>query len=110
MSHFPGLPVQASTFAHEVDNIYIFMLAISFFFTALVVGLVIFFSIKYRKRDERIGLERDRGGEPGNRTFLLHPVGGRPLRNADRVEQNQAGGVVDGVRQDAWIQTTSALV
>ncbi len=54
MSHFPGLPVQASTFAPEVDNIYIFMLAVSLFFTVLVVGLVIYFSIKYRKRDERM--------------------------------------------------------
>lgn len=51
---FLGIPEQAGSLSASVDNIYIFMLAISLFFTVLVVALVVIFSIKYRKRNERM--------------------------------------------------------
>lgn len=46
-------PEQAGSLSAAVDNIYIFMLAVSLFFTVLVVALVIIFSIQYRKREGR---------------------------------------------------------
>ena len=51
---FLGIPEQAGSLSAQVDHIYIFMLAVSLFFTVLVVALVIVFSIQYRKRDERM--------------------------------------------------------
>lgn len=51
---FLGIPEQAGSLSAQVDHIYIFMLAVSLFFTVLVVALVIIFSIQYRKRDERM--------------------------------------------------------
>ena len=52
INHYLGIPEQAGSLSAAVDNIYIFMLAVSLFFTVLVVALVVFFSIKYRKRSE----------------------------------------------------------
>jgi len=47
-------PEQAGVLSAEVDAIYIFMLAVSLFFTVLVVALSIIFSIQYRKRSEKM--------------------------------------------------------
>lgn len=47
-------PEQAGLLSAEVDAIYIFMLAVSLFFTVLVVALAVIFSIRYRKRDEKM--------------------------------------------------------
>lgn len=47
-------PEQAGLLSAEVDAIYIFMLAVSLFFTVLVVALSIIFSIQYRKRSEKM--------------------------------------------------------
>jgi cytochrome c oxidase subunit 2 len=41
---------QASTFAQEVDALFLFILGITVFFTLLIAGMVIFFIIKYRRR------------------------------------------------------------
>jgi cytochrome c oxidase subunit 2 len=41
-------PVQASTYAPEVDNLYLFLIAVASFFAIIVVVLVLYFSIKYR--------------------------------------------------------------
>lgn len=48
----PLLPEQASTFALQVDLLSLFLVVVSAFFTVLVVGLLIFFSVKYRRRSE----------------------------------------------------------
>jgi len=42
------LPVQASAYASEVDNLYLFIVAVTSFFAVLVVVLVLYFAIKYR--------------------------------------------------------------
>ncbi|HCM42361.1 MAG TPA: cytochrome c oxidase subunit II [Candidatus Omnitrophota bacterium] len=47
-------PEQAGLLSAEVDAIYIFMLAVSLFFTVLVVALSVIFSIQYRKRNEKM--------------------------------------------------------
>ncbi len=47
--YFPLFPDQASTVAPQVDALYIFLIGITVFFTLLVAGMMIYFSIKYRK-------------------------------------------------------------
>lgn len=49
-STFSILPDQATKFAEQIDLLYLFIAAISIFFVALVGVLVIFFSVKYRRR------------------------------------------------------------
>jgi cytochrome c oxidase subunit II len=46
----PLFPEQASTFAHDVDSLYFFVLAVTAFFSLLVAALVVIFGIKYRRR------------------------------------------------------------
>ncbi len=48
----PLLPEQASTFALQVDLLTLYLVAVSAFFTVLIVGLLIFFSVKYRRRSD----------------------------------------------------------
>src|SRR4051812_17526629 len=48
MSGFPLFPVQGSTLAPEVDNLYFFLLGVTAFFALLVVVLILYFAIKYR--------------------------------------------------------------
>ncbi len=49
---FPLFPRQASTMAGEVDALFFVLVAISLFFGVLVAALVVFFSVKYRRRSE----------------------------------------------------------
>jgi cytochrome c oxidase subunit 2 len=46
-------PVQASTFAPDVDNLTIFLVAVSIFFTVLIFAAIFIFAIKYRRRSEQ---------------------------------------------------------
>src|SRR5215213_8347445 len=57
LSDFPLFPHQASWQAGQVDAMYLFMVAITAFFSLLIAGLNIFFAIKYRRRDdEEVGV------------------------------------------------------
>jgi cytochrome c oxidase subunit 2 len=47
---FFGMPEQASTVAEDVDRIFDFVTWISLFFFVLIVGLMVYFVIKYRRR------------------------------------------------------------
>jgi cytochrome c oxidase subunit 2 len=49
---FELFPTQASTVAPQVDGLFLFILAVSLFFTALVAGLLTYFAIRYRRRSE----------------------------------------------------------
>jgi len=51
-STFSLLPEQASTVAGQIDALYLFLVAISVFFTILTAALVILFAVKYRRRKE----------------------------------------------------------
>lgn len=51
-SGVPFLPEQASTFALQVDLLYLFLTVVSAFFTVLVSGLIAFFAVKYRRRSD----------------------------------------------------------
>jgi len=46
------LPEQASSFALQVDLLYLYLTVVSAFFTVLIVGIIIFFAIKYRRRSD----------------------------------------------------------
>jgi len=46
----PFAPEQASTFAPHVDALYAYLLAITVFFSTLITLLLIFFAVKYRRR------------------------------------------------------------
>jgi len=48
----PFSPEQASSLAPEVDNLYLYLVALTFFFTSLIFILIVIFSVKYRRRHE----------------------------------------------------------
>jgi len=50
MSDFPLFPEQASTVAGQVDFLYFLLVGLSLFFSLLVFSLVVFFTIRYRRR------------------------------------------------------------
>ncbi len=47
----PFTPEQASTFAGEVDALYLYLVAITIFFSLTITTLIIYFAIRYRRRD-----------------------------------------------------------
>jgi amino acid transporter len=49
---FKLLPEQASTVAGQIDALYVFLVAISVFFTILTAVLVVLFAVKYRRRSD----------------------------------------------------------
>ena len=46
----PLFPEQASTFAREVDLLYLFLVGVSGFFTVAIFTLVFYFAVRYRRR------------------------------------------------------------
>ena len=46
------LPEQASTYAPEVDNLYLFLVALTIFFTVLITGGIFYLFVKYKRRSE----------------------------------------------------------
>ncbi len=48
---FPLFPPSASTVAVEMDLLYAFIVAVCAFFTVLVAALVVYFTVKYRRRN-----------------------------------------------------------
>jgi cytochrome c oxidase subunit II len=51
LKDIPFLPEAASAMAGEVDLLYLFLIAVSAFFFLLVTALVLYFAIRYRKRE-----------------------------------------------------------
>jgi cytochrome c oxidase subunit 2 len=49
-SNLPLFPPQASTFAAQVDGLYAFLIAVSVVFGGLIVCLLVYFAVKYRRR------------------------------------------------------------
>lgn len=47
----PFSPEQASSFAGEVDALYLYLVLITLFFSLTITTLIIFFAIRYRRRD-----------------------------------------------------------
>ena len=46
----PFSPEQASTFAPEVDALYLYLVLITLFFSTVISALIIYFAVKYRRR------------------------------------------------------------
>ena len=54
----PLFPEQASTFAGNVDALYLFLIAITAFFSLLIGTLVVVFAVKYRRKSpDEVALE-----------------------------------------------------
>ena len=51
-TNFPFFPHQASAHAAQVDAIYFFLVSVTAFFSLLIAGLLVFFAIKYHRRDD----------------------------------------------------------
>jgi cytochrome c oxidase subunit 2 len=51
-TNFPFFPQQASAQAGQVDAVYFFLVAVTAFFSLLIASLIVFFVIKYRRRDD----------------------------------------------------------
>ncbi|MFN7945383.1 MAG: cytochrome c oxidase subunit II [Blastocatellia bacterium] len=47
---WPFMPDQASTIAGETDALYLFLVALTIFFTVLIAGLELYYAIAYRRR------------------------------------------------------------
>jgi len=50
--YIPLFPEQASTFAWQVDALYFYLVAITLFFSFLIIGVIAVFFVKYRERDK----------------------------------------------------------
>lgn len=53
MDEFKLFPEQGSEFAAHVDALFLFITAVAAFFSLLIAGLIVYFSIRYRRQDER---------------------------------------------------------
>jgi cytochrome c oxidase subunit 2 len=52
MTGIPFVPPEASTFAPQVDHLFIFELAVAAFFTSGICLFIVFFCIRYRRRSD----------------------------------------------------------
>src|SRR3977135_551469 len=57
----PLFPFGASTMASRVDALYLFLIAVTVFFSLLIAGLIVYFAVKYRRRPPGAGGERIHG-------------------------------------------------
>lgn len=64
-SELPLFPVQASTIAEGIDSLYLFLVAVSLFFSVLIFTLILYFAVRFRHRGEQ------RPERPGIRKPLL---------------------------------------
>lgn len=74
-SQLPLFPRQASTFANDVDTLYLFLVVLSAFFSILIAGLIVYFAIKYRRRDPISIGARITGSIPLELTWTIIPLG-----------------------------------
>ncbi|HEY0049474.1 MAG TPA: cytochrome c oxidase subunit II [Pyrinomonadaceae bacterium] len=51
-NYIPLFPEQASTFAWQVDALYVYLILISVFFTVLIVAGIFYFMVRYREREK----------------------------------------------------------
>jgi cytochrome c oxidase subunit 2 len=71
----PLFPEGASTFAGDVDALYLFLVGLSAFFSLLIAGLVIYFAIRYRRRHPReIGAGEGAGATALEVTWSVIPL------------------------------------
>ena len=74
MNDFPLFPEQASTIAWQVDALYGLLMAISLFFIVLVFGLVIVFTLKYRRKSADEQPQQIHGSIPLELAWTIIPL------------------------------------
>jgi cytochrome c oxidase subunit II len=72
LTNFPLWPVQASTLAHRVDALYIFLLVIGGMMAALICFLIIYFAARFRHRPG-VRAEQIEGSLPLELTWSVIP-------------------------------------
>ena len=75
MSQLPLVPPQASTVANDVDALYLFLVLVSAFFAVLIATLIVYFAIKYRRRDPLSVGARITGSVPLELLWTVIPLG-----------------------------------
>ncbi len=74
-SNLPFFPEQASTVAPRVDALYFFLVSVSGFFSVLIALLVVYLSVRYRRRSETDRPAAIRGSLTLELTWTLIPFG-----------------------------------
>jgi len=75
---FQLFPEQASNFAGQVDGLYAFLVLTSAFFSLIIAFFVVFFAIKYRRKDDTVPAQVDEHGIGGmilEITWSVIPLG-----------------------------------
>jgi cytochrome c oxidase subunit 2 len=72
--YFPLFPDQGSSVAPQVDALYIFLVGLTVFFTGLVAGMMVYFSIKYRKSKYPVATQIE-GSVPLEILWTVIPTG-----------------------------------
>jgi len=71
MKYVQTSPTDASTYASQVDNLYAYLIGVSVVFTVAICGLIIYFSIKYRRKSDA---DRPEPTKDGNLLEILGSV------------------------------------
>jgi cytochrome c oxidase subunit 2 len=69
----PLFPESASTIAGRVDALYFFLLAISVFFSLLIAGLIVYYAVKFHRRDPAAIGAQVQGGLALELTWTIVP-------------------------------------
>jgi cytochrome c oxidase subunit 2 len=72
--NLPLFPERASALAGQVDALYLFLVAVSAFFTVLIFGTIFIFAIKYRREKQQHPVHIE-GSLPLELTWTLIPLG-----------------------------------
>jgi len=74
LANLPFMPEQASTIAHEIDELYVFTVVLSTVMSLLIIAAILFFIVKYRrKRADEIG-HREVAGDWLEITWTVIPA------------------------------------
>lgn len=73
-SHLPLFPTRASSVAGHVDALYLFLVALTVFFTVLIALAILFFAIKYRQEKNPVA-QQVHGSTALEITWTVIPLG-----------------------------------
>src|SRR5512133_1924707 len=74
MKQLPLFPDSASTMSGQTDMLYLFLCALTAFFSLLIAGLIVYFAFKYRRRRDDEVPPRIEGGLALELTWTLIPL------------------------------------
>ncbi|MBD0370416.1 MAG: cytochrome c oxidase subunit II [Pyrinomonadaceae bacterium] len=75
LRNFPLFPDEGSTVARNVDGLFFFITAVSAFFSVLIVAVIIYFFIRYRRRSETEAPQPIEGSNKLEITWTVIPFG-----------------------------------